>query len=166
MYLFRWFFVVSSCLLFATVTGCATYGPSDRFIGMSRLEVIALLGEPRPTPNSLDEAQRLDFPRGPMGKHTYSLYFDENGRVSGFQQLLNEKNFGTIAEGMDVREVVERIGVSTDTFLIARNRGFVWNYRYENTQCKWFQIEFTQESKVRSAGYSIPPECRRRLFAR
>ena len=151
-------------LLAASVlAGCATYGPSDRFIGMSRQQVIAELGQPRPLPESLDQVRRLDFPRGPMGKHTYSVYFDDSGRATGFRQLLTEKNFETIREGMDVSEVVDRIGVATDTFPIARNRGYVWNYRYENTICRWFQIEFTAESKVRSAGYGIPPECQRRF---
>jgi hypothetical protein len=147
------------------LSGCTTYGPSDRFLGLSRQEVITLLGPPRPLPDTLDGARRLDFPRGPMGKHTYSVYFDDDGRVSGFKQLLTEGNFRTIKDGMDISEVIERIGVATDTFLIARNRGYVWNYRYENTQCKWFQIEFTAESKVRSAGYGIPPECRRRFMS-
>jgi hypothetical protein len=140
----RWQFSFSSVqLLFVflfLLSGCTTYGPSDRFLGLSRQEVITLLGPPRPLPDTLDGARRLDFPRGPMG-------------------------FRTIKDGMDISEVIERIGVATDTFLIARNRGYVWNYRYENTQCKWFQIEFTAESKVRSAGYGLPPECRRRFMS-
>ncbi len=160
------FSVLSLGSVLVLLTGCVSYGPSERFIGMTRDQVISMLGNPQPRPDALEHVRRLDFPRGPMGKHTYAVYFDESGRVSGFQQLLTEKNFGTIREGMDVTEVIDRIGVATDTFLIARGRGYVWNYRYENTLCKWFQIEFTAESKVRSAGYGIPPECMRRFFAR
>ncbi len=143
-------------------SGCAGYAPNERFIGMSREQVIAELGAPRPRPENLATAKRLDFPRGPAGKHTYSVYFNESGQASGYRQLLTEENFQTIVPGLEVREVIERIGIATDTFVIARNRGYVWNYRYENTQCRWFQIEFTAEDKVRSAGYGFAPECRPR----
>ncbi len=127
--------------------------------------MIAELGQPRPLPENLENAKRLDFPRGPFGKHTYAIYFDESGRVTNFQQLLNEQNFRSITAGMTRNEVIERIGISTDTFLIGRNRGYVWNYRYETARCQWFQIEFTAEDMVRSAGYGTPPECRVRAPA-
>lgn len=147
------------------LAGCATsYAPSERLIGNSREQVIAELGQPNPRPLELGSASRLDFPRGPFGKHTYSVYFDDSGRAVGFTQLLTEDNFNAIVPGMDQVEVIDRIGVATDTFGLARNRGYVWNYRYENYLCKWFQIEFTPEQKVRSAGYGVPPECRRRFL--
>ena len=147
----------------ALCAGCTTYAPSDRLIGLNPAQVIAELGAPRPAPGSIDQARRLDFPRGPMGKHTFSVYFDEAGRATGFRQLLTDENFRTIRPGMDIAEVIDRIGISSDTFVIGRNRGYVWNYRYVTPLCQWFQIEFTAENKVRSAGYGIPPECRIRL---
>lgn len=142
------------------MTGCMTYAPSNAFIGLSRSETISRLGQPNPMPPDLESARRLDFPRGPFGKHTYSVYFDERGKVSGFRQLLSEENFAKVVPGMDAGEVVSLIGISKDKFMLARNRGYVWNYRYETPLCFWFQIEFTLEDKVRSTGYSKPPECR------
>ncbi len=152
--------LVSSLVL----SGCMTYAPSERFIGMPREQVIAELGSPRPAPSSLESVRRLDFPRGPMGKHTYAVEFDEAGKVIGYRQLLTEKNFGFIIPGMDVQAVIDHIGVSTDTFVLGRGRGYVWNYRYENSLCRWFQIEFSAEDKVRSAGYGMLPECRPRVL--
>ncbi len=142
------------------IGGCTSYAPSGNFIGLSRTETITALGNPNPMPGELDSAKRLDFPRGPYGKHTYSVYFDERGKVSGYRQLLTDENFEKIVPGLDVSEVVDLIGVSKDTFMLGRDRGFVWNYRYETPLCRWFQIEFTMENKVRSAGFSKPPECR------
>ena len=154
--------------LFAMTTtllaGCKTYGPSERFIGLSREEVIAQMGNPYPAPPDLSQAQRLDFPRGPFGKHTYSLRFDADGKVVSYKQLLTEENFRQITPGMDVNEVIERIGMSRDTFKIGRGRGYVWNFRYVTPLCQWFQIEFTAENKVRSTGYGMPPECRPKVF--
>ncbi len=142
------------------MAGCMTYAPSKSFIGLTRAEAISRLGNPNPMPSDLDTAQRLDFPRGPFGKHTYSVYFDERGKVANFRQLLSEENFAKIVRGMDASDVVTLIGVSKDRFMLARDRGYVWNYRYETPLCFWFQIEFTLEDKVRSTGYSKPPECR------
>lgn len=148
------------------LAGCATgYAPSQAMLGMSRDEVIARLGQPDPMPADVGSAERLDFPRGPYGKHTYAAFFDGSGRLRGFEQLLKEENFAKIKPGMSHAEVIERIGVSRDRFGLARNRGYVWNYRYITPFCQWFQIEFTQENTVRSTGYGIPPECRRPKIA-
>ncbi len=146
--------------VFLSIGGCAGYAPSNDFIGLSRNEALALLGQPTPVPDNIATAKRLDFPRGPFGKHTYSLYFDDKGVVTGFKQLLNDENFAKIVPGMDESAVVDLIGVSKDRVDLARERGYVWNYRYETPLCRWFQVEFNPENKVRSAGYSIPQECR------
>jgi hypothetical protein len=143
-----------------TLAGCAGYAPSNEFIGLSKNQTLSLLGNPTPMPANIDSARRLDFPRGPVGKHTYSVYFDEQGKVTGYHQLLTDENFAKIVPGMDESEVTDLIGISKDRFGLGRERGYVWNYRYETPLCRWFQIEFTPESKVRSAGYSIPPECK------
>ena len=116
--------VASAVLL----VGCTTYAPSTRLIGMSREQVITALGAPYPAPADLNHAQRLDFPRGPHGKHTYTVLFDAEGKATGFQQLLTEENFREIKPGMDVNAVIELIGMSRDTFRLARNRGYVWNF--------------------------------------
>ncbi len=152
----------SLMLLALLISGCATsYAPAPDIVGLSPQEVVARLGSPYPSPETLDGVARLEFPRGPYGKHTYIVYFDANGKADRFAQVLNEKNFARIKPDMDVSEVRELIGVSRDTFLLGRERGFVWNYRYITPLCQWFQIEFTKERKVRSTGYGLPPECRK-----
>lgn len=142
------------------IGGCAGYGPSKEFIGLTRSETITRLGAPNPMPADLDSAPRLDFPRGPAGKHTYAVYFDSQGIVTGYRQLLTTENFAKIVPDLDESEVVDLIGVAKNTFGLGRGRGYVWNYRYVTPLCHWFQVEFTAEKKVRSAGYSLPPECR------
>ncbi len=146
--------------LTVVLSGCAGYGPTQEFIGLTRNATIARLGTPDPMPADLDSARRLDFPRGPAGKHTYAVYFDAQGIVTDYRQLLTDENFAKIVPGLDESAVVDLIGVSRITFGLARNRGYVWNYRYVTPHCQWFQVEFTAEKKVRSAGYGLPPECR------
>jgi hypothetical protein len=79
-------------------------------------------------------------------------------------QVLDEKNFERIVPGMTRDQVIEIIGESKDRFGLARGRGYVWNYRYVNPFCFWFQIEFAADDTVRSAGYGKPPECRVRAL--
>lgn len=150
--------ILLTCTLM--ICGCKGYGPTKEFIGLTRGETIARLGAPNPVPTELESARRLDFPRGPAGKHTYAVYFDDQGIVTEYRQLLTDENFAKIVPGLDEAEVVNLIGVSQIRFGLARNRGYVWNYRYVTPLCQWFQIEFTAEKKVRSAGYGLPPECR------
>lgn len=142
------------------LSGCATsYSPSADLLGKTPPEVIARLGEPYPRPQSLAGIRRLEFPRGPYGRHTYFVYFNEEGKAERYAQVLEEKNFDRIRLGMDQAEVIDLIGVARDNFSLARDRGYVWNYRYISPFCRWFQIEFTPEGKVRSTGYGRPPEC-------
>ncbi len=103
------------------------------------------------------------YPRGPFGKHTFFVYLNRDGFMEHWAQVLNEKNFERITPGLKRDDVVSTIGESKDIFGLARNRGYVWNYRYMNPHCFWFQIEFTAEDIVRSTGYGKPPECRIRM---
>ena len=66
------------------------------------------------------------------------------------------------AGGMAQAEVLQRLGRPGEVQGLARSRGTVWSYRYENPFCQWFQVEISQERTVRSAGYGEPPECSRR----
>ena len=150
---------LASVCVSALLASCSTYSPDSGIIGLSREQVIAKLGAPDPSPSSTHPA-RLDFPRGPMGKHTYFVYFDEQGRAIRFEQALTEERFAKIVPELSTEQVIELIGISRSSFGLARDRGFVWSYRYENPFCQWFQVEFTKEGKVRSAGYSKAPECR------
>ena len=142
-----------------SLQACASYGPDTSFVGLSRCDVIARLGQPEPPATQPAEANRLDFPRGPMGKETFFIYFDDQGKAIRFVQSLTEERFSQILPGMSTEDVIRLIGVSRSTFGLARERGFVWNYRYLSPFCQWFQIEFAKEGKVRSTGYGKPPEC-------
>ncbi len=99
--------------------------------------------------------QILHFPRGPAGSHTYFVYLDDNDHVLKWEQVLKVQRFDAIEPGMTVDEVVEILGATKITNGLARNRGYVWHYRYENHMCSSFVIEFTIENIVRSTEYRI-----------
>jgi len=142
-------------LIFACVlAGCAGYRPPADLIGQSRADLISRMGQPEreyPSP----AGQKLHYPRGPAGSHTYFVYLDSSDRVIRWEQVLTEERFGTIRPGMTRDQVIDVLGIAKITNGLGRNRGYVWHYRYDTPHCQSFVIEFTQEDVVRSAGYRL-----------
>jgi outer membrane protein assembly factor BamE (lipoprotein component of BamABCDE complex) len=87
---------------------------------------------------------------------------DAQGNAIRSEQVLTETNFNQITPNMTQDEVRQRLGRPSEVQGLARSRGVVWNYRYENPFCQWFQVEISQEQQVRSSGYGEPPECMQR----
>lgn len=150
-------------LFLVTLQACTTYSPSSAMIGMSVSEVVDAMGKPDREVQTA-AGTRLEFPRGPKGKHTYFVNFDDQGKFISWIQVLTEDRFMLIQPGMLEEEVINLIGSGKERFGLARNRGYVWSYRYQTPLCQWFQIEFTADKTVRSVGYGLPPECRPRVI--
>ena len=151
-------FLLSWILALPVLVGCSSYAPPDQAIGMNRDALLARMGSPGavlPTANGT----RLQFPRGPYGKHTWFVDVDAAGQVIPVEQVFTEANFNAITPDMPQDEVRHRLGPPGEVQGLARSRGQVWSYRYDNYACQWFQIELTQDQKVRSTGYGQPPEC-------
>jgi hypothetical protein len=153
--------VLSLLTAAAVLSACSGYAPPAQFTGATRDEVVARLGPPE-TQRQVDGGTRLEFPRGPYGRHTYFVYLDGAGRVTRSEQVLTEANFTQINPGMTQEQVRQRLGRPGEVRGLARSRGQVWSYRYENPFCQWFQVEIAEDQVVRSAGYGEPPECNKR----
>ncbi len=146
-----WLVIAFAALL---ASGCASYSPRSALVGQSRATLIEQMGEPEREVERQDLKQ-LHFPRGPAGSHTYFVYVDRNDRVVRWEQVLTEERFNTIRPGMSRDEVIDILGITKITNGLARNRGYVWHYRYATPHCQSFVIEFTAEDVVRSAGYRV-----------
>lgn len=142
------------------VSACSGYGPPKDLTGLNAEQIVATMGPPG-TRRVVEGGTRLEYPRGPAGHHTWFVYLDANGRAIRAEQVLTEAHFSQINAGMRQDEVLLRLGRPGEVYGLARSRGTVWSYRYENNSCLWFQIEMAQERTVRSAGYGEPPECQR-----
>lgn len=151
----RWFGWVTPLLWLAA---CGSYAPPETLKGLSQDELRVKMGPPE-TQRQTGAGLRLEFPRGPFGKHTWFVYFDAAGRADRFEQVLTEQNFDRIEVGMDREAVRQLLGRPSEVQGLGRSRGEVWSYRYENQFCQWFQVELSLERQVRSTGYGQPPEC-------
>jgi predicted small lipoprotein YifL len=96
------------------MAACASYGPSGLPPGSTVAAVVQDMGPPTeefPLPGG---GRRLEFARGPYGKHTYMLDFDAQGKLVRSEQVLTEANFATIRAGMDKSEVRAKLGIPSD----------------------------------------------------
>ncbi|WP_332744687.1 hypothetical protein [Hydrogenophaga sp.] len=155
--------IVLSCLAAVSVlTACSGYAPPNQVTGVTRDEILARMGPPE-TQRQVEGGTRLEFPRGPYGRHTWFVYLDANGRATRVEQVLTETNFNRILPGMRQDEARQIVGRAGEVQGLARSRGVVWSYRYDNPFCRWFQIEIAEDQTVRSAGFGEPPECQRKV---
>lgn len=143
------------------LSACSGYAPPRDVAGATADELVARMGPPH-TRRVVEGGTRLEFPRGPYGRHTWFVYLDPSGRATRYEQVLTEANFTQIHPGMTREEVLLRLGRPGEMEGLGRSRGTIWSYRFEGPFCRWFQIEMTLEQTVRSAGYGEPPECQRR----
>jgi hypothetical protein len=147
--------VASALLLLA---GCAGYGPGDLKPGQSEADVRARMGEPTDR-IVVPGGSRLEYARGPFGKHTYRIDLDATGKVRGVSQILTEANFEALRPGATRDEVRDRLGRPAETRVGWRGVGEVWSYRYDyRIDCRWFQV-WLVDDRVREASYATDPVC-------
>ncbi len=154
----HYFFLITGLIVFSSLTGCATYSPSADMLGLSSEAVIQRLGPPT-LQISEGGGSRLVFARGPFGKHTYFMYFSHEDKLIRSEQVLTEANFFLVQRGMTKQEVLNLIGPSKIVMGGGKASWTVWSYRYENSLCRWFQVEFKSDGLVKTAEYGRPPEC-------
>ena len=143
------------------LTACSSMAPPADLSGVTRDQLIARMGQPE-TQRPLDGGgSRLEFAGGTYGKQNWFVDLDAAGNALRSEQVLTETNFNQVMPGMTQAAVRQQLGRPAEIRALARTRGVVWAYRYENPFCQWFQVEIAADQTVRSAGYGEPPECDR-----
>jgi hypothetical protein len=150
--------LVSTAASVVLFSACAGYGPGDLRPGESEAELRARMGEATGRYALAAGGSKVEFARGPMGKHTYMVEVDAGGRVRGWQQVLTEANFESVAIAAPQAEVRQQLGRPAETRVGWRGVGEVWSYRYESLFCRWFQV-WLVEGRVREASYASDPQC-------
>ena len=149
--------LASSLLLGA----CASYGPGALPPGASSAQATLSMGPPTARYPNPDGGQRLEFARGPYGRHTYMLDFDAGDRLQRSQQVLTEQNFYDLRIGMSKDEVLRSVGHPGQVGFLSRQKHQLWSYRYETPFCIWFQVSLDTTDKVAELGHNFDPRCER-----
>jgi hypothetical protein len=143
----------------AALGGCAgSYSPGALKTGASMQEVTAALGQPTGR-YPRDGGERVEYARGPFGQHTYMLDFDAQGRLTGWEQVLNEPHFNAVRAGISRDELLLAIGHPSDARALPVQDRTLWSYRYEGPFCQWFQVGLDRSGRVVDTGYGPDPRC-------
>jgi hypothetical protein len=153
------FSIVTSLLISACA---ASYSPAALKPGDSVDAAVRRLGEPTGRYPRADGASRLEFARGPLGRHTYMLDFDGQGSLITWQQVLDDAHFATIRPGMSTQDLLSELGHPSETWGVRYHDQTVWSYRYANNDCLWFSVGVSPAGRVEDSGFGIDPRCERR----
>jgi len=149
----------AAALSLAVLAGCAaTYGPQALKTGASIAEVTTALGQPTARYPSAG-GERLEYARGPYGKHTYMLDFDAQGRLARWEQVLTEPRFNAVQAGTTRDDVLFALGHPADMRVLPVQHRMLWSYRYDAPFCQWFQVGLDAGGKVVDTGYGPDPLC-------
>jgi len=150
----------------AVLSACATgYGPQALTRGAGLADVTRAMGAPSGQYTLPNAAKRLEFARGPYGRHTYMLDFDANDRLLSWQQVLDENHFHAVRAGMTRDEVLMSIGHPSEQSLLPVQSRMLWSYRYDSPFCTWFQLTVDPQGKVVDTGFGPDPMCIDQTFS-
>jgi outer membrane protein assembly factor BamE (lipoprotein component of BamABCDE complex) len=156
-------FLAACCLSPLWLAACAGYAPSAVQVGHSAQDVVRSMGPPTGQHALRGGGTRLEFARGPYGRHTYMVDLDAAGRVSAWSQVLSERNFNELRPGVPREDVLRALGRPSQVRYVGwRTTYETWAWRYESPFCQWFQVSFEADGKtVRDTAYGPDPLCDR-----
>lgn len=141
------------------LSACASYGTRGVRVGQTAAEVQAAMGVPTGRHALPGGGTRLEYARGPLGKHTFMVDLDAEGRVTRHEQVLTERHFLTIRPGMTVDELLTEFGRPARRQVVGWHElSDVWSYRYDSWDCTWYQVSIVG-GRVTSAGPGPDPLC-------
>jgi hypothetical protein len=138
--------------------GCASYVPRAA-PGQTVADVVAASGPPTGRYGMPDGGTRLEYARGPYGRHTYMVDTGPDGRVRGMEQVLTEARFAAIVPGMTIAEVQYALGRPSERRPRGWQPGEYWYWRYQATFCQWFVVTVAPGGRLTEAGYAPDPLC-------
>jgi hypothetical protein len=148
----------------AALAGCASlpggYDPGPLKAGDSEQAVLTRMGAPTERQTGVPGvAQRLVYARGPMGKHTFMIDLDAQGRVTGWFNALEPQRLRQIVRGARQEDLRRRYGPPAEVRRLAFEGRSLWAWRFPTYDCEWFVATFDAEGRVLDAGVMTDPRC-------
>ena len=155
------------------LSGCAAYDGRGLQPGVASLaDIERVMGPPALRWPEAAGGEKLAYPRGPVGVHTYMVWVDPAGRLVASENVLQTKYFARIQPGMTQEQVLRLIGPPQPhwtQYFKARDE-LVWEWLFCDNwnQEAFFDVLFDGTSKlVRSTmqrqnlnGWDgVPPGC-------
>ena len=152
-------------LVMALLLGaCVSYGGSSLVPGAAtHAEVRQLMGEPAAVHKSAGapSGESWEYPRGPLGRHTYMVRFDTAGKMTSIDQVLTVAHTAKIAWGQATRDDVLKLLGRPGMVYPVRSGGELWDYAAmsEGLPRKIrIVVSFDTSGRAVSGGESYDPE--------
>lgn len=153
-------------ILAALLCGCASYSGSSLHAGTSgQADTRAVMGEPaaiHPAPSDAAYAESWEYPRGPLGRHTFMARFDRQGKLVAIDQVLTIETVARIRMGQDKRDDVRRLLGRPGMVFPVRSGGEMWDYAAYPGKSDMRKIRlsvtFDERGFATAAGESQDPE--------
>ncbi|MEK8048679.1 hypothetical protein AACH10_00320 [Ideonella sp. DXS22W] len=139
--------------------GCSVLSPVLPSAGQDEAAAVAALGQPTARYPMPQGATRLEFARGPLGRETYMVDLDAQGRVTQAEQVLDLWHLKRVTDGMDREALLRLLGRPGDRQREYMNRE-TWYWRYANNDCLVFAVTLNAQGRVVHGGGVMPdPRC-------
>lgn len=156
----------SSLLIVAALYGCASYSGSSLKPGASsQSDVRTAMGAPvavHTAPANAAFSESWEYPRGPLGRHTFMARFDNSGKLVALDQVLTVSTVARIRMGQDGREDVARLLGRPGAIFPLRDGGEAWDYAAyaEGGQMRKIRlvVNFDKSGRAVSGGESFDME--------
>lgn len=140
-------------------TACSVLRPVLPTAGQDEAAAVAALGRPTARYAMPDGATRLEFARGPLGRETFMVDLDAQGRVTQAEQVLDLWHLRRVSDGMDREALLRLLGRPGDRQREYMNRE-TWYWRYANNDCLVFAVTLSAQGRVIHGGGVMPdPRC-------
>ena len=157
---------VFGAALLGALAGCASYSGSGLVPGhSSQADTRALMGEPAgkyQAPAGEAFTESWEYPRGPLGRHTFMARFDKSGKLVVIDQVLTVNTAAKIKIGSARREDVLALLGRPGQMSASRQGGEYWDYAAYASDGVPRKIRlvvtFDQAGVATAAGESYDPE--------
>jgi hypothetical protein len=151
--------IVAAALAAGCETPAGSYGPPSTLAGWDADAVVARMGPPTGRHALPEGGTRLEFARGPLGRHTWMIDLDPMGRALRAEQVLTEATFAQVRDGDRREDVLRRIGRPSEVRSGGWAGGETWSWRFDDdNRCLWFEVSM-KDGRARGPAYAIDPRC-------
>lgn len=146
------------------LSGCASYSGSSLLPGAAtQTDVRQLMGEPAAVHKgaSGQVVESWEYPRGPLGRHTFMVRFDGGGKVTSIDQVLTVAQTAKIAWGRATRDDVRQLLGRPGTVFSANDSGEMWDYAAMSEGLPRrirIVVTFDRQGRAIAGGESYDPE--------
>lgn len=101
--------------------------------GATADDVVSKMGRPAIDLRDADGSRHLVYPSGPFGLQTHVAHVGVDGRLQGFEQVLDDARFNAINKGMTTDELLRLIGPPWQRVYFGNLHQTAWDYRYRDS---------------------------------